>query len=152
MCAKKSLAVKVKKKHGEQVRLLLLKKDLLRSDLKIKRNKDYLFIPVKDTTETINDFTLVTTVFQKTKQKTTQYQELLDLPKELQALLPTSFDVIGDILLIKLPEELTPFSNKIGTALLKTHSHVNTVCQMNPVTGELRKRSIKVIAGKQKTE
>jgi tRNA (guanine37-N1)-methyltransferase len=151
MCRVESLAVKINKKQGEDIRLLLRKHGLLRSDLKIKKNKDYLLIPIKYTSDIVSNFNLVTTCFQKTKQHQSQYQMMLSLSEELYQKLPTSFDVIGDILLIKLPDELLPYSSEIGKALLTTHSHVNTVCMVQPVTGEFRSREVKVIAGKQKT-
>lgn len=145
-----SLAVKIDKKHGEQTRFFLRKHELLRTDLKIKRDDTSLFIPVKNST-ILERFNLVKLLFEKTKNQQSDYQDLISLPRGLQHNLPTSFDIIGDILLIKLSEGLQPYSSEIGKALLKTHSHVNTVCQMNPVSGEFRKRNVAVIAGKRKT-
>jgi tRNA (guanine37-N1)-methyltransferase len=69
----------------------------------------------------------------------------------LHRILPTSFDIIGDIILIKLPKELHSFSKEIGNALLKTHAHAKTVCSINPVSGEFRNRYVQVIAGEHKT-
>jgi len=146
-----SLAVKIKKTKGEQTRVFLRNHELLRFDLKIKRNNDFLFIPVKEAIKEYDDFVIVKNVFEKTKQSIDKYQDLLNLPTELQDELPSSFDIIGDILLIKISEELESYATEIGHALLKTHSHVNTVCSIDPVSGELRRRNVSVIAGEQKT-
>lgn len=151
MVTEESIAVKIRKKKGEQVRLFLQKNELIRSDLKIKRNNHFLFIPVKKTSELISEYDLVTTSFEKTKLHPSDYKQLLSIPKNVLQQLPTSFDIIGDILLIKLPEELLSFSSEIGNALLKTHSHVSTICAVDPVSGEFRSRSVTVIAGEPKT-
>ena len=151
METEESLAVKTKKTKGEQTRVFLRKHELLKTNLKIKRSNDYLLIPVKRSIKEFNDFIIVTSSFEKTKQTIHNYQDLLNLPNELQSQLPTSFDIIGDILLFKLPEELQNFSSEIGRALLQTHAHVNTVCIIDPVSGELRRRNVHVIAGEQKT-
>lgn len=152
MCTEESLAVKIDKEHGEQTRIFLRENNLLRTDLKIKKNHNHLFIPIIQSSKKLKEFSIVTETFEKNKQNPSHYQELLDLNSNLQNLLPTSFDVIGDIILIKIPKELQEHSSKIGNALLQTHSHVNTVCNMNPVSGDYRTRSVTVIAGKQKTE
>ncbi|MBS3748381.1 MAG: class I SAM-dependent methyltransferase family protein [Candidatus Thermoplasmatota archaeon] len=151
METEESLAVKIKKTEGEQTRVFLRNHNLLKSNLKIKRSTDYLFIPVKESIKDFDNFNLVTDSFEKTKQSISTYQHLLNLPIELQSQLPTSFDIIGDIILLKLPKELQSYSKEIGHALLKTHAHVNTVCTIDPVSGELRRRNVHVIAGKQKT-
>lgn len=151
MCTEESLAVKVPKKQGEQVRLLLRDLSLLRTDLKIKKDKEYLFIPLHQDSKQLPDFDVVAISLQKIKQKPTSYQELLDIPKDMIPLLPSSFDVIGDILLLRLPEELHKYSECIGDALLKTQAHVKTICLISPVSGSYRTRKISVIAGEKKT-
>ena len=151
MCTEESLAVKIPKKQGEQVRLLLRELSVLRTDLKIKKDKDYLFIPVHQDSDQLAEFDVVTIGFQKIKQKHSSYQELIDIPKDLHHFLPTSFDVIGDILLLRLPEKLHKYSECIGSALLKTHPHVKTICLISPVRGGYRTRKMSVIAGEKKT-
>lgn len=151
MVAEESVAVKIKKEKGEQTRVFLRNHGLIRSDLKIKRTSDYLFIPVIHSSDVLSDFELVTCSFEKTEKRPTSYHELLNLPNDLQEKLPTSFDIIGDIVLIKLPESLQSYESKIGNALLNVQSHVKTVCVMNPVHGEFRRRSVRIIAGEQKT-
>jgi tRNA (guanine37-N1)-methyltransferase len=151
MCTEQCLAVKITKKKGESIRVFLKEKGLLRTDLKIKRNQDVLFIPVNQNHDLLDEFELVSSFFQKIKKKPRSYQELLDIPSELYTLLPTSFDIIGDILLLRLPQELQSYSESIGDALLKTHAHVKTICLMSPVSGDYRTRSVSVIAGKKQT-
>jgi tRNA (guanine37-N1)-methyltransferase len=84
--------------------------------------------------------------------KTKSYKEIVKIPPNLKKDLPTSFDVIGDILLIKLKDDIINYKKEIANALLKNHKNVKTVCLIHPVTGELRTRKIKIIAGKKITE
>ena len=151
MVTEESLAVKIEKEKGEEVRLFLQRNDLIRSDLRIKKDEQFLYIPINCLSNLVSEYDIITGIFEKTEERIDSYQQLLSLPYELQCSLPTSFDIIGDIILIKLPKELQSFSKEIGNALLKTHAHVKTVCSMNPVSGEFRNRSIQLIAGEHKT-
>jgi tRNA (guanine37-N1)-methyltransferase len=59
-----------------------------------------------------------------------------------------AFDIVGDIAVIKLPEQLLPKKHIIGKALMDVHKHIRTVLrQVGPVSGEFRTRKLEVIAG-----
>ena len=62
----------------------------------------------------------------QTSFKTRSYKDFLNLPKNLMIKLPTSYDVIGDILIVKLVPELQDYKIDIGDALLK--SKKNYIC------------------------
>ncbi len=65
----------------------------------------------------------------------------------------TSFDVVGDIAVIKLPDELLERKGIVGEALMEVHGNVKTVLlQTGPVDGEFRIRELEVIAGEDRTE
>lgn len=67
--------------------------------------------------------------------------------------LGTSFDIVGDIAIIKLSDSLLGKKEEIGGGLMKVHEHLNTVLrQTSPVSGEFRTRDLEVIAGEPKTE
>lgn len=73
-------------------------------------------------------------------------------PEEL-SILYKSYDIIGDIAVIRVPELLKRKSNIIAEALMQTHKHVKTVLrQTSPVSGDLRLRSLEWVAGERKTE
>ena len=69
------------------------------------------------------------------------------MPNDLYPFLPTSFDIVGQVALIKLPDELLGYKQKIGEALLKTHTNLQTIFLDKGVQGEFRARTIEVIAG-----
>ena len=68
-------------------------------------------------------------------------------------LLPRSFDVIGDIVQVGLPEELKPKWNLIAEVIMKQHKNVKTIVnKMSATEGVERIRRVQVIAGDKKTE
>lgn len=67
--------------------------------------------------------------------------------------LGSSFDVVGDIAVIKLSDSLLDKKGMVGEGLMEVHGNVNTVLlQTSPVEGEYRTRDLEVIAGEEKTE
>ncbi|VFJ15097.1 class I SAM-dependent methyltransferase [Candidatus Nitrosocosmicus franklandus] len=73
------------------------------------------------------------------------------LPDDELKLLYSSYDIIGDIAIIKIPEALMNYKNIIGKTLLKNIKNINTVLmQSNPVSGEYRLRDVDYIAGDEK--
>ncbi|KXA92566.1 hypothetical protein AKJ65_07375 [candidate division MSBL1 archaeon SCGC-AAA259E19] len=76
-----------------------------------------------------------------------------DLSEDELEELGSSFDIVGDIAIIKLPDSLLDEKQEIGEALMQVHGNLNTVLrQAGPVKGELRTRDLEVIAGDPKTE
>jgi len=148
----KSIAVQV---HlAERVRKRLIKEGALLKGYKIKKDNDYVYFPVKKSTtlpKGVDKYSVVNKAFEKKEQHICSYKELVSLPEELKQELPTSYDVIGQILLIKLPQSLQHHKKRIGEALLQADTHIKTVCVIDPVRGELRTRTIDVVAGEQKT-
>jgi tRNA (guanine37-N1)-methyltransferase len=88
----------------------------------------------------------------KINKKPKSYKELLNIPDTLKNKLPTSYDVIGNILLLKLDPELTCFKSEIGNTLLKVNKNIKTVCLTKPIKGELRTRDMEIISGEKSTE
>lgn len=76
-----------------------------------------------------------------------------ELSKEELEELGTSFDIVGDIAIIKLSDLLLEKKEAIGEALMNVHGNLNTVLrQTSPVSGEFRTRKLEVVAGEMKTE
>jgi len=73
-------------------------------------------------------------------------------PWELK-LLYKSYDVVGDIAIIRIPEALKHGSKAIAEAIIQAQRRVRTVlCQASPVSGDLRLRKLEWVAGERKTE
>jgi len=84
--------------------------------------------------------------------KPKSYKDIVTIPEHLKKKLPTSYDVVGDIALVKLKDELVDFKKEIGEAIISANKNIKTVCLVKPVTGEFRTRNIEIIGGDKKTE
>ncbi len=75
------------------------------------------------------------------------------LTKEELFLLPSSYQRIGDIVILNLKEELRKYDKLIGLFLLNKIPNTRTVCRRTGfITTETRKPQVKVIAGDKNTE
>jgi tRNA (guanine37-N1)-methyltransferase len=136
--------IRVPKKDAEQVRSELMLEGLLDRGHKIRSDGDDVMVPVlccgfgRYVTE---EFDL-----ERLEQKVTDYRELVRLPEELRERLPTSFDVIGDVAIMKIPEDLIGYRTEIGEAVMRAVG-VRTVMADYGVKGDLRIRELEQIAG-----
>jgi len=75
-----------------------------------------------------------------------------DLGAEKARVVPKSFDIVGDIAVIKVPDEIEEYKRAIAEAVMRANKHVKTVLnQTSPVHGTLRLRGLEWIAGEKKT-
>jgi len=73
-------------------------------------------------------------------------------PWELK-LVYASYDVVGDIAVIRVPDSLQHRREVIAEAIMQTHKRVKTVlCQTGPISGGFRLRKLEWVAGEKKTE
>ena len=144
-----SLAIVVPKKKAEQVKRRLMEKFALRADLQVESDARNVYFPVSQHLEI--GFEIVTREFKEQKQQVNDYREILELPEELRKLLPSSFDVIGHVAIVKLPDELLPHGKEIGKAIAQVNKPVKTVCLDEGVKGETRKRELRIIFGSKDT-
>lgn len=148
----KTNALKIDPKNAEKIRKLLIKNNLLRIDLKIEKDDKFIYLPIVDLSSELKNYQIVEKDFKENRKKIRNYKEILDIPLFLKKELPNSFDIIGDIILIKLSNSLQKYKKKIGKAILISYKNIKTVCLAYPVKGELRKRDIEIIAGEKQTK
>jgi len=147
--------LKVPKSEGEKIRKELMKKNLLYEEGVIDSEDNYLFIPLKKEPKWQLDefeYEIVDREIEERDKKERNYKNLVEIPEELEKYLPSSYDIIGDIALVKIPEEIKEYKNQIGLAILETHKNLTTVLEDKGVYGKFRKRDIEHIAGDKKTE
>jgi len=144
----KCLCAVVPKAEGEKMRKKLSEAGLLRPDARITSDAKHVFIPV------MSEKGLKCPVIEVDTEPVevpSHYSEMLDLPPGLMELLPTSFDIVGDIFLMKLTDDVLPYSKDIAEALLETNSHAKVVALDRGVKGEFRTRDLKILAGEKRT-
>jgi len=73
-------------------------------------------------------------------------------PEDIAAIYK-AYDVIGDIAVVRIPEQALHHSEAIAEALMLQHKHVRSVWrQSGPVSGDFRLRNLELIAGERETE
>jgi len=88
--------------------------------------------------------------FRERPQRPRTLTEVLevDLPRRLLAIVPKSFDVVGQIAIVEVPDQLASFDELIGKGLLKICPSVRTVmAKAGAFTSDYRTRELKLIAG-----
>ena len=144
-------ALRVPLSEAERVRRALLDEGALRHDLKVRKEGGELLLPLLDG-EPRMGYPVASAEFEETEAAPRHYSErLAHLPPTAQALLPSSFDVIGHVLIVKIPDELRSHEREIAQALLESTPRVRTVAHDDGVTGELRVRALRVLAGEADT-
>lgn len=71
----------------------------------------------------------------------------LDVPEGVKELVPRGYDVIGDVVILRLPEEAHAYEDEVGQALLSGVPPANVAAVDEGVEGTVRSRSLRVIGG-----
>ena len=150
---------KVDPKNAETVRVLLEERGILAPGCKIESEKGFVFIPVTDPGFAIPkkySAILATRKFEAREEpgrgSLRERLEREGLEKtELENII-SSFDCIGDIAIIEIPESLERHGRKIANAIMEQNHHVAVVARKDgPMMGKFRVRKITVIAGPNRT-
>lgn len=136
--------VRVPRADGESVRARLLEEGLLDTSHRIGSDGSSLLIPV---TADVEGMEMCDAELRTQERPVGDYRELLDLPDGLSDALPSSFDVVGDVAMIKLPDVLLPYAGAIGEAMMRANRSLRCVYSDSGVKGELRVRDLGLIAG-----
>jgi len=161
---KPKVCVKVPKNFGEKAVTLAGKLGIVDKTLAIIKQNEDLFIPlikqpeneqITRLTQEIPTLQITTKVFKEKKICSPNLAQVLqkNLPANLLAKLPQSFDIIGDIVIIEIPPELENYNAIIGQAILETHKNIKTVlAKAGEISGVYRIREYNFIAGEKRTK
>ena len=136
------LCVRVPKSEGNPVRLSLKERGLLDIGHRIAADGDHLLIPVLSAPE---GYECVEADLAENEHRETDYRMLL--PEGIRDRLPTSYDCIGDVIVVKVPDEVAGYAEDIGKAMLEVNSNARLVLEDGGVKGELRVRDLHPLAG-----
>ncbi|MFH0817036.1 MAG: class I SAM-dependent methyltransferase family protein [Candidatus Micrarchaeota archaeon] len=145
-------SIKVPKKKAQETKNRLLDSGSLDRNFKPETTDEFVYFPVKGEVE---GFELVERKLLKLKKKPNSLTEALEgilEPGEIEKVV-TSFDLLGELAIVEIPEKLEKKKNEIGKAVMDVHRSVRTVAmKKGPMEGEFRVRKLEVIAGENKTE
>jgi len=143
------LTLKVPLKDAEKARKSLLKRDLLRKDFLVVKEKGFIFYPVVKRFSSKHDF--VEKRCSKRKKQAGSLREVLkrDFTKKEMDILKTAFDSIGNIATLEIDEKLLPKAKIIAKKLIEINKSIETVLMKSSFHGgEFRTQKFKWLAGK----
>ncbi|MDW8033404.1 MAG: class I SAM-dependent methyltransferase family protein [Nitrososphaerota archaeon] len=147
----------VEKNFGEKILQVLRSRNLVNKNLLIKRRNEFIIIPLVDNAS-LSELDISGEIVIEEFEESARASTLLEILKskltddELK-LVPKSFDIIGDICILQLPEGLRNKEKIIGEAFLKSMRNVRIVLKKTePLSGEYRVGGYEVIVGEGNTE
>jgi len=155
----KSKCVRVHRRECSKVLEILKNAGVVRANLKLKRDNEFVEIPVSVTDvsrlcELMPDVSweLCEDEFEVISKGLT-YKDLLKdvLPEEVTSKLPRSYSIIGDIAVIHLPEELLAYGSKVASAIMKVAKNVRVVYAASGVEGEYRLMNLVHLGGERRS-
>ena len=140
-------AVKVPLKQLNDIRIDLMEKEIMRKDYKIKTEDGFGYIPIYEGFDL--DLEIVDIQLDELKIYPKDFTDLLKdkLSTEESNILKTSFDIIGDIVIVEIPEDLESKKSDIGKATLEFTKRKSVYMKRSAVHGETRIRDLELIAG-----
>lgn len=134
--------------RAEAVRQMLRRQGLLRTDVRALRTPEEVAFPVQSAPQPeLEDTRVEEREIAPARRAPRSYRDLVHLAPAEQALLPRAFDVIGDVVLVRLPGQLKSRASEIGAALLTFVPGARRVGWDQGVRGESRLRQFTPLAG-----
>ncbi len=146
------LFLRVPKSQGEKIRQELIANGILDPDYSVFSEAGFVFFPV---TKKYRDFTVVEREGEHRERRYTSLKQALAgiLSDEEQESLITSFDIIGGIAILEIPEQLQAKEKEIANAVMQVHPHLKSVfSKLSAMEGKFRVRRLRHLAGEKKTE
>lgn len=138
--------VKVPLRQLNDTRIKLMENDLMNMEYKIKADTEFGYIPIN---EDVNDYEIVDMELEPMKKVPHNFAELLEeelTPDEIENL-RTSFDTIGDVVILEIPENLQDKKQIIGDAALKFTKRRSIYMKKSAVKGTTRVRDLEFLSG-----
>lgn len=150
------IGLKIPKKQANTIRLILQEKSILGHEWKIKRVDDYVYLPLKKKPDAmllselnLSNSNLIETDFEKLKKRPQSIEDFLKdrIPPEKMDEFKKSFDIIGDVVILEIPEELEEEKYLIGEAALKFTKRKSVYRKKSEIKGVHRTRELEHLAG-----
>ncbi len=158
------LCIKVVREKAESLRRILNRLGLIDPSRIIISTNDSVLIPLirhpsPEEIHSLNEFSPTEIIRADLPSPRTRPRDLIGaldgtLPPHLLALLPRSFDIVGDIAVIEdLAPELDPHKELVAKALMQIYPRIRTVLlKTGKVEGDFRVPSLAVITGEERFE
>ena len=164
MTLKETFAVIIPKEDAERALRTLRSLKLSSSRFKLAHTNRTVVVPlehepstmeIKEIKEQCTNAQITEASFEQMRKRPRNLAESLQgkIPKKFHPILPRSFDIIGEIATIDIPQELLQFSSIIGEGVMEMDPHVRLVLRKSSeIAGTFRTRRLEAIAGTGSTE
>ena len=138
--------VKVPLNQLNDARIKLMDMGLMSMEYKIKAEEKFGYIPINDDAE---GYEIVDIDLEAIKQHPKSFSELLkdELGEEEIEALRTSFDTIGEIVILEIPENLEDKKQTIGDAALEFTKRRSVYMKRSAIKGTTRIRDLEFLSG-----
>ena len=160
-----SVGIRINYSNVETLRKWLSTHNAIDQSLTFAKEKDFLTIPLtlseKDARKLLSaygkeiKFEIGTYKFKEKDSRPRNLFEAVEesIPSTHHEFIPKSYDIIGDIVIVDIPEEISKYNEIIGKSLHDLFPSINTVYRKaSSVSGEYRIRELELIAGVEKCE
>lgn len=149
------LAAYTKLQNAEKVKRFLIKKGILNAGYSPLKVLGRIYFPVTKKIKVPHSKVVQTRFkFPQREQKVT-VEDLLSkkLTKKQMGSMPKSQEIVGNIMILEVPQELESKEKIIAEAYLKTNKNISTVVKKKEAhSGVFRTRKVKILAGKKTKE
>ena len=138
--------VKVPLRQINDTRIKLMSNGLMNMEYRIKTTEEFGYIPI---TEDIDGYTIEDIELEPMKRVPHNFAEILKeelTPEEIENL-KTSFDTIGDIVILEIPDELHDKKQLIGDAAYKFTKRKAIYMKKSAIKGTIRVRDLEFLSG-----
>ena len=155
------IGLKVPKNNADRIRRVLLNQSLINLNMKIKRVDEFVYIPltVQPDTELMDELAIF-----EVEITDTEFEIHTKGPKSLKDYLKDriednriedikkSFDIIGDVVILEIPEDFEDYKHVIGEAALKFTKRKAVYRKTSEIKGVIRTRELEHLAGEDNSE
>jgi tRNA (guanine37-N1)-methyltransferase len=146
------LFVKVLAKDGEATRRKLAEQGIIDTGYRVTAKDGYVYIPVAKAPIGFETYEFRGTKLKPRKPKSMDEALHGKLTAKEIAAVTSSFDILGDIAIIEVPEELESKQKLIAEAVMAIHPNIKVVAKkLGGMEGEFRVRPLEVVAGEKRT-
>lgn len=154
--------IKIIKKNANDIRVKLISHKQLCTRYKVRSDDQYVYFPLvenydKDLISTfekeykfeLNDFK-----YDPAQYRPTSFMDFLTdkIDQDKIEDIRKSFDIIGEIVILEIPEELQEYKKVIGEAALKFTKRRSVYCKKSKIQGVRRTRQLEYLAGEDNLE
>jgi len=149
--------LKVPKRYADKVIKRLLKDSIIDPNFRIERDENFVFIPIRelvDAGKVHESASIIETTFKEKIRHPRDFREILKdkIDDKMLDKIRRSFDIIGDIVILEIPEELEEYKYLIGEAALKFTKKRAVFRKKSKVKGVVRIRDFEHLAGEDSSQ